>query len=110
MDTIKEIMKENAFVISIYALLTTLIIVIIAVTNNKRKKWFIDWKKDTLNLYVFKREWERNDDKFMELLFSENEKLSAENKILKKDINKVSILFLIILIVPIIYSKFTKKT
>jgi len=108
METIKNLINENIFFVISYMLCTTVVIIIMAINISKRKKRYITWKKDTLNLLVFTREWERNDDKFIEELFNENEKLSLENKILNKEYTKLSIIALIVIILHILLLKIKK--
>ena len=101
MEVIKNLINEYSLHITIYASLTTFTIIIIAITNTKRKRRYMLWKKDTFNLGVFVREWERNNDKFIEELFSENEKLSEENKALKSDVTKI---FIVVFIIYLAYN------
>ncbi len=96
MQAIKTLISEYVLEITAFAILTTCAIIIIAITNTKRKRRYMLWKKYVLNLGVFKGEWERNDDKFTEELFSENEKLLEENKALKSDVTKFVIIVFII--------------
>ena len=105
MNIIKEIISENTLYIILYIVCATLTIIILAINRTKIKIGFTDWKKDTLNLVVFKREWESNNDKFIEELFSENEKLSSENKALKRQFKNVSTFALMLLILELIRQK-----
>jgi uncharacterized membrane protein YbaN (DUF454 family) len=95
MITIENIISPCIIPITLYAISTTIAIIIISIRSTKRKNRYADWKKDTLNLGVFVREWERNDDMFIEELFSENKKLSLENKALSKNLTLVSMAVLI---------------
>lgn len=108
METIVEITRSNTAWIAVYALLITLALIIIVNSNSKRKKRYIDWKKQTLNIYLLKIEWERNDDELLNELFSENEHLLKENKVLKQNLTKSSILNLIFLISIVVKEKFKK--
>ncbi len=96
-DIVNLINEYNAY-ITLYAALITLAMIITTITNTKRKRRYMLWKKDVFNLGVFVREWERNEDKFIEELFSENEKLSDENKALKSHVTKFAIVLFIIYI------------
>ena len=108
MDIIEEIIRSNAIWITLYALLSTVIIIIIVITLKKRKRKYIDWKKDTINLYIFKREWERNDDWLQNELFSENEILRTEISLLKKENKNLSIFFILIVLFLYIFSLLKK--
>ncbi|MBA7695296.1 hypothetical protein ES703_103919 [subsurface metagenome] len=60
-------------------------------------------KKEVPNLGIWKRESVLNDDAFLEELFSENLRLTEENKILKKENTRLTIGSFCILLVVIIY-------
>lgn len=109
MQAIKILISEYILQITIWAILSTLAVIIITITNTKRKRRYMSWKKDRLNLLVFSREWERNDDKLTEELFSENERLSTENKALKSEITKFSIIVFIIYAVYVVSSVFKRR-
>ena len=112
MEVIKNLIKEYSAYITIYAALITFTIIIITITNTKRKRRYMLWRRDIFNLGVFVREWERNDDKFIEELFSENEKLSEENKALKSDVTKIVIVVFVIYLgykIDKVISYFKKK-
>lgn len=98
MEIIKGVLSYYSVQIAIYAAITTLTLIFVLFTNSNKKKRYMSWKGDILNLGVFKREWVRDDDKFIQELFSENEKLTLENSTLKKDITKLTILTLLFLI------------
>lgn len=105
MERIIEIGISIIAWIMLYALFTTLAIIIIITRKNKRKRKYIDWKRDVLTIPLFKREWERNDDDLLNELFSENERLTKENKILKQDLTNRSIVNLILLIFIVFITK-----
>ncbi|MCX6221454.1 MAG: hypothetical protein NTZ69_10740 [Bacteroidia bacterium] len=109
MDKFIVLLRENIFWIILYAIAVTLAILIIAITKQNRKRKYMLWKKDTINLYVFKREWEFNEDKFIEELFSANESLTNENKLLKQKVNDLSIASLLLLLIVAFISKFKGK-
>ncbi|MFZ4739557.1 MAG: hypothetical protein ACOYLE_00145 [Bacteroidales bacterium] len=109
METIKTLIIDNIPKTILLIVLETLVIIIILIISTKKKKRFRVWKKDTLDLVVYKREWEHNTDEFINELFSENEKLESENKLLKRQFKKVSILFLIVLIIDFFKEKFSKS-
>lgn len=109
MDTIIEIVRVNMSFVIIYAFIATFAIIITIATTAKRKRKYMVWKKDTVNLYVFKREWERNDDEFLEELFLENDRLTKENKLLKEKVSDLSFISTILLMIMVLASILTSK-
>lgn len=108
-ESIDQIMNSINAWVAVYALLVTLAVLIMISTNNKRKKRYIDWKNQAFNIWVYKIEWERNDDKLLNELFTENERLFKENKVLKQDVTKASILSLILLVFIALFARFGLK-
>lgn len=90
MELIKSVINQYSFSIAVYAMLITIVLLILVFRYKSRKIRYLDWKKDTLNLYLFKREWERNDDKLLQELFDENLFLERRVKELDKDVTKLS--------------------
>lgn len=90
MELIKTVINLYSFSIAVYAMLITIVLLILVFRYKSRKIRYLDWKKDTLNLYLFKREWERNDDKLLQELFDENLSLERRVKELDKDVTKLS--------------------
>ena len=88
---ITEILKEHIFWISWYALSVTFIAIISISIKKSRKKRFIYWKKTKINLLGVSREWEQSEDELLNELFSENERLELELKLLKKEVTNISI-------------------
>jgi hypothetical protein len=79
--------NELAFEIAVYAFFMTFAMIIIIVKSIKRKKRFIKWKEDEINILgLFKRKYERNEDEFLQQLWEQNQLLENENKMLKKSI------------------------
>ncbi len=94
-DIIKCIIDNNVMYITLYAFCITLAIIIIIIRNKSKKRRYIDWKNDTFNIGIFKREWSVNEDELLNELFSENSRLENENKLLKKQYSKLTMLLLI---------------
>jgi hypothetical protein len=112
-EMIKTILINNVDLIAWYASITTLVIITLIVRNRKTKKTFVKWKKDKINILgIFTREWEVNEDEFLNDLFSENQRLEREVNLLKKQLKSASLihalgllLFVIGLIFGVFYSR-----
>jgi hypothetical protein len=113
MEIIEDVINKYALEIALYALCTTFIITILVAKKVTKKNKYIAWKRDTINLYVFKREYERNDDELLIELFNENRRLDAELKMSKKQYTNLSILVVIVVFFIVlkdeIYKIFKKK-
>mgnify|MGYP006281868955 CR=1 FL=1 len=110
MDIISSIVSQYCIEIASYSIFATLVILFLLFRQRSKKNKYLDWKKDQLNLYVFKREWERNDDEVLKELFSENKSLEKELKELKKANEKTSIQAAIILLLFVLHVKFKNIT
>ena len=98
MELIKSIVSQHSISIAFYAILITIVLLIIIFRGKSKRNKYLDWKKDTLNLYLFKREWERNDDKLLQDLFDENQVLEKRVKELDKDVTKFSFLAILMIL------------
>lgn len=95
MEIITNELSTWVLEITCYSLIVTIGLVYLLVRRYSKRERFMEWKKDTLNLYIVKREYERNDDWLQNELFFENQKLENELKVLKKEHQKLSILALV---------------
>lgn len=98
MEIIRSLLNQYSLSIAFYAILITVAMVIIIFRGKSKRNKYLDWKKDTLNLYLFKREWERNDDKLLQELFDENRILERRVKELDKDVTKFSLLAILMIL------------
>ena len=92
-ETIEEFIIKNHLVNSIlwYSVVSTAIILFMVVYGFVRKKKYRVWKKDTLSIFIFTREWEHSDDKFLQELWDENQSLSQQVALLKKQYRNLSL-------------------
>ncbi|MDD4968553.1 MAG: hypothetical protein PHT07_03895 [Paludibacter sp.] len=97
MELIEKILGQYSLSITGYAVLITFGLIIIVSRDKSKKNKYLDWKKDTLILPLFKREWERNDDKVLQELYDENQALHKRVKELDKDVNKLSLFALLMI-------------
>ncbi len=83
---LQDIMNNNSVFVwlFVYALGLSLALIIIIIRSRKKRHKFMLWKKDTINIFIFKREWEANNDAFIQQLWDENQRLVKENALLKK--------------------------
>ena len=90
---IKEIIHviycDNFFTMA-YVLLSAVAIIAMITTRVKIKHRYKIWKRDTLNLGILKREWEKPEDEIFEELFLENQRLENKIAFLKKEYRKLS--------------------
>lgn len=73
--------------------------------QKSRKRRYVYWKKTKINLLAVSREWIQSEDELFNELFSENERLELELKLVKKEVTKLSIANLLILIFVVFVSK-----
>ena len=93
----------NVWVTASYIICTTLAVIVLTQSRVKKRTRYMVVKKEVPNLGIWKRESVLNDDAFLEELFSENLRLTEENKILKKENTRLTIGSFCILLVVIIY-------
>lgn len=91
MDIISNQLTPWVIEITMYSVIVTVCLGYLIFRRYSKKERFMEWKRDTLNLHIFKREYERNDDWLQNELFTENQKLQNELKVLKKQHQKLSI-------------------
>lgn len=101
MEFIRKIISENPLLIFGYLICITIFLLFQISDKYKKKSKYKVWKRESINLGFYKREYERNDDLFIQQLWDENSKLAEENKLLKIEKSKLAlggILMLFILI------------
>ena len=101
--------SETTITLAVSAFCVTVMIIILAIEKVQRRNKYKRWKKDTLNLLVFKREWESDSDALFETLQSKNSRLAAENRALKKEYSNLSILALILFLVTLFITRLHSK-
>jgi hypothetical protein len=109
MSYLNKIIEGHSMTIFVYAVIITLIITIIIWNLRKKKKSYLTWKKDKVNLYFFSREWERNEDIVLNELFNENIRLENELKVRKKDHTKITLAFLVVVAGQVLADKLKRK-
>ena len=109
MSYFSELVEGYAMSILVYAVIITIIIILRIWNLKKKKKSYLTWKKDKVNLYFFSREWERNEDVILNQLFEENIRLENELKVLKKDHTRITLAFLILVVGQVLADKFKRK-
>lgn len=112
-ELIRNTAIEHVDSIIIYAFTITLIAIIAIINRLKRDTKYRMWKRDSINIFGFKREWEATADTLLQELWDENQRLEAEVQVWSKKYKNLStrtfIFALIVLIVAYIQLKFTRK-
>lgn len=92
-----DIITYNALLIYSAGVTVTLLIIL----WNKRKSThkYKRWKIETINLLVYKREYHTEPDEFMLQLWNECEKVKAENTVINKKYNQLSLHIIIIALI-----------
>lgn len=97
MNFIKCLICENyLWVLSALTVLFVAFIWVIIISNKKRKR-FLVWKREKINLWIYSSEREYGKDDVLQELYDENIRLDKENKILKKQVSDSSFLGIVIL-------------
>lgn len=99
MNLVLQILQEQALAISIYAFSITIVAGIFILDRFKKNQNFKVWKKDTLTFGFFTREWGPNEDQLLQELWDKNSTLENEVKILKKRIENLSLMTILLVIV-----------
>ena len=109
-EIIRLTLSKNAFWAISYMFVTTLTIVIMIIVSVQKKNKYMRLKKQTLNfLNIHKKEWEYLEDDFTKQLWDDNERLENEVKVLKKEVSKLSLFGIIVVLIYYIEQKFKKK-
>ena len=98
-----QLINDHIEAIIFMMLATILVVIIMLIDKVRRKHIYTTWKKQTLNLWIYERTWERVDDELLVQLFDENKRLETENKALKREASKLSIFLLIGLSISLLY-------
>ncbi|MBV5313943.1 MAG: hypothetical protein JZU47_11650 [Prolixibacteraceae bacterium] len=106
MEFIQKIISENPLLIFWYLICITIFLLFQISDKYKRKSKYKVWKRESINLGFYKREYERDDDLFNQQLWVENSKLIEENKLLKKEKSKLALMGIIFLFILILKERF----
>jgi hypothetical protein len=107
MNEIREIVSEYALLIMLYASVTTLIIIRMTTNIFKRRKKYMFLREETINLIFLKQKYDVSDNDLINELFSKNELLDKELKVLKKQYMNLSIIAFIVVIL-ILFREYLK--
>lgn len=109
MNFIKCLICENyLWVLSALTVLFVAFIWVIIISNKKRKR-FLVWKREKINLWIYSSEREYGKDDVLQELYDENIRLDKENKILKKQVSDSSFLGIVILFIILIILWFKRN-
>ncbi len=109
MINITDLINMPMLYIILYALAATFIIAVLISKLRIKNKKYIHWKREKINIFSLREiEYERNDDWLLNDLFSENQRLETEAKILRKDNTNLSIILVLILVFTLLASKLSK--
>lgn len=99
-EIIRTILINNIEWIALYASIATLVSITLIVKSRKTQKTFVKWKKDKINILgIFTREWEVDEDEFLNDLLSENQRLELEVNLLKKELPIKNALVLLLFVI-----------
>lgn len=102
-ELIKETAIENINVIILYSLAMTVVAIVAVVNRRKKFAKYRIWKKDTISILGFKREWESTEDIVLQQLWDENQRLDARVQVLSKKYNSLSIRAFVLGVLVIIW-------
>ena len=110
-EIIGEAIKNNAFLIISYTFIITLITIIVIMDKVKKRNKYMRLKKQTINLILWSKEWEMSEDDFLKQLIDDNERLENRVKVCERELNKMSLknLILVILALFALWIKKDKK-
>jgi hypothetical protein len=86
--------EDNALELFVSFVIATIGFITMVINRWVRKRKYTYWKKETLNLGIYTREWEKTEDDLCIELFDDNERLTAENKALKRQYKHLNILLI----------------
>jgi len=98
MECIKTFIVENPFQILFYFVCITVFFIFQLIDKQKKRTQYKIWKRESINIGFYKREYERSEDIFIQQLWDENIRLNNENKFLKKENSKISIVAVLLLL------------
>jgi hypothetical protein len=88
--------------------LTVTVVAIIAITKTQKEFMrYKMWKKDTIKILGFTREWEATPDAMLQQLWDENQRLEAEVKVLTKKYTNLSFISFVMATLLLIWLYFT---
>lgn len=93
-DWIRRHAEDNAVELFVSFVVVTIGFITMIINRWVKKRKYTYWKKETLNLGIYTREWEKTEDDLCIELFDDNERLTAENKALKKQYKHLNILLI----------------
>lgn len=105
MEFVKTLIKEHPFQILLYAICITVFLFFQLIDKRKKRTQYKVWKRESINLGFYKREYERSEDAFIQQLWDENIRLNNENKFLRKENSKISFVAIFLLLVFLIEIK-----
>ena len=99
---IQQIVCENSLSIFLALFVLIFICIFIMFNANKKRKRFLVWKKEEINLWVYKNSKEYGKDDILQELYDDNTRLDAENKILKNQVSNSSFWGIVLLFIVVI--------
>ena len=99
---VTDFVQANALVIALYVAFSIVAIPIMVSDRIKRRNRYIWLKKETINLGFFSREYERTSDEFMQQLLDDNIRLEAENKALRKQYSRLSLIVFVSVLIGLV--------
>lgn len=83
-------MEYKLYLLIAYSLATSVVIILMVVTRISKKERYKMMKKEKINLLIYSKEYVALEDDFSKELWDENQRLDAENKLLKKEVNSLT--------------------
>lgn len=105
MEFVKTLFIEYPIQILLYVVGVTAFLIFQLIDKRKKRTQYKVWKKESINLGFYKREYERSEDAFIQQLWDENIRLNNENKFLRKENSKISFVAIFLLLVFLIEIK-----
>lgn len=110
MEVLKEIISEYYLWVIIFGLFSFIAFILLLISTNKKRKRFLVWKKEVIDLWVYRSEKEFGKDEILEQLYDENVRLGKENKLLRQQASDASFSTIMILFTVIFAMWFRRKT
>ena len=105
MNFVETLIIEHPFQFLLYSIGMTAFLIFQLIDRRKKRTQYKVWKRESINLGFYKRDYERSDDVFIQQLWDENIRLSDENKFLRKENSKISIVAVFLLVTFLIEIK-----